>query len=1135
MATTQAEEFTALVRVNAGGGEFLDDASNLWSADFGFNTGQTYSVPSAISGTINEGLYQSERYDVPAGSELTYSFSLTNGDYTANLHFAEVWPGAFAIGARVFDVWLEGELRVDDLDVFGQVGSNAALILSLPVTVTDGQLDIGFEHGVENPKISAIEVKAARSAPDAPLTNTAPVAANDAYDINQGRVLDVNAPGVLANDTDDDGDPLAAVLETDVQHGTLILNLDGSFAYAPENDYSGPDSFSYRASDGWSNAAPVMVSLNVISGGPAENVTVIVRTWQAVDECGNSMVCSQTVLVEDTRPPVILGDLESRTVISGDPATFNVLVTGAAPLSYRWQFNETNLLSAAAGPGLVLTNVQADNAGLYYATVSNAFGVVTSAVAMLTVWERPSLTQQPSSIAVQAGQGAAFNVTATGTTPLTYQWFFDAATIPDATNSLLQVQNVQTTNAGRYVAVVTNVAGSATSQVAVLFVNVPGLLCGADRTLEFGTPWDFDTPLTHGDDITLNVLDTTTNTGCGAGFTATRTWVASDTNGLQASCSQTVTVLDTRPPALVCAPDKTVPLGEDWSFDAPVGGAAGAVVSVAYDNSLNDLSERFDPGVLEVGDEISFNEPVEHLGQIVVGFWGSGTNAGGFVGDVQARLRLYRNDGPLASGGYAAPGTLLFDSGPFSIPATPRATLRFEDFQIAAEVPLTVPLPDRLTWTIQFSGLASGDSAGLDLFSPPGVGDNRTSYWEREAAGWTEKTNGLSMDFAARLTALSRGVVVTEVGTVTNAPVGNTTAVTRSWQATDECGNSAVCSQTVTVVDMRPPLISGQPQSQTMNKGEDVTFTVAATGATPLSYQWLVDEENPLAGATGFSLLLTNVQATNNGLYSVVVSNPYGTATSAVATLNVFSAPWIVSQPVDQNVSPGDTASFAIGSAAWPSPAYQWYFNETNLLADATESTLVITNAQSEQAGQYSVAVTNDSGAVTSRLAQLTLGVPAFIAGQPQPVTVIPGQTAAFTVGPGGTPPFSFQWFFNCATPLPAATAATLVLTNVSTTDIGSYCVMVSNAYGSAFSLPAGLRVLTPPEVFFITRTGSVVTLTFSTVTNQFYTVQFMDEVNASSWSVLRKGVNRTGTGFPIVLQDLQASGAQRFYRILVE
>ena len=64
------------------------------------------------------------------------------------------------------------------------------------------------------------------------------------------------APGVLANDTDPDGDPLTAVLVTGPSHGTLTLNANGSFTYTPAANFTGTDSFTYRASDGTLNSSP---------------------------------------------------------------------------------------------------------------------------------------------------------------------------------------------------------------------------------------------------------------------------------------------------------------------------------------------------------------------------------------------------------------------------------------------------------------------------------------------------------------------------------------------------------------------------------------------------------------------------------------------------------------------------------------------------------------------------------------------------------------------------------------------------------------------------------------------------------------------------------------------------------------
>ena len=93
--------------------------------------------------------------------------------------------------------------------------------------------------------------------------NTAPVAVADSYSTAQNTALVQAAPGVLANDTDADTDPLTAVLDANVTHGSLTLNANGSFTYTPTTGYSGPDSFTYHAHDGTANSNVVTVSLTV--------------------------------------------------------------------------------------------------------------------------------------------------------------------------------------------------------------------------------------------------------------------------------------------------------------------------------------------------------------------------------------------------------------------------------------------------------------------------------------------------------------------------------------------------------------------------------------------------------------------------------------------------------------------------------------------------------------------------------------------------------------------------------------------------------------------------------------------------------------------------------------------------------
>jgi hypothetical protein len=85
------------------------------------------------------------------------------------------------------------------------------------------------------------------------------------------------------------------------------------------------------------------------------------------------------------------------------------------------------------------------------------------------------------------------------------------------------------------------------------------------------------------------------------------------------------------------------------------------------------------------------------------------------------------------------------------------------------------------------------------------------------------------------------------------------------------------------------PVITNEPEDETVGLGGSVSFTVAATGATPLIYQWFFNSTN-LPGATNCYLTFSNVQALNAGPYQAMVSNLYGAATSQVATLSVLGS-----------------------------------------------------------------------------------------------------------------------------------------------------------------------------------------------------------------------------------------------------
>ena len=193
-------------------------------------------------------------------------------------------------------------------------------------TVSDGN------GGVDSGTVSVM----VRSVADAP------VAQDDAYTTDEDTQLTVGAPGVLANDTDRDGDVLAAALVTSPSHGTVTLNANGSFVYQPTAAFNGTDSFTYRTRDGsgTSIAATVTITVRAVNDPPnCSNVRGDLRTlWPpnhrlrlvtlsgATDGDGDAVTITVGAVTQD-EPVNGLGD--------GDTAPDAVLGAGPSQVSLR--------------------------------------------------------------------------------------------------------------------------------------------------------------------------------------------------------------------------------------------------------------------------------------------------------------------------------------------------------------------------------------------------------------------------------------------------------------------------------------------------------------------------------------------------------------------------------------------------------------------------------------------------------------------------------------------------------------------------------------------------------------------------------------------------------------------------------
>jgi hypothetical protein len=262
------------------------------------------------------------------------------------------------------------------------------------------------------------------------------------------------------------------------------------------------------------------------------------------------------------------------------------------------------------------------------------------------------------------------------------------------------------------------------------------------------------------------------------------------------------------------------------------------------------------------------------------------------------------------------------------------------------------------------------------------------------------------------------------------------------------------------------PSITTQPASQTVTAGQTATFSVAATGTAPLSYQWRKNGTN-IAGATSSSYTTPATATTDSGsTFSVVITNSAGSVTSNNAVLNVnpaSTAPSITTQPANQAVTAGQTASFSVSATGTAPMTYQWRKNGSNVTGATSSSYTTPPTTTADSGSAFSVVISNSGGNVTSNNAMLTVNQSGpqgpSITTQPANQTVTAGQTATFSVVANGTAPLSYQWRMN-GTNINGATGSSYTTSTTTTAMSGeSFSVVVTNSAASVTSSNATLTV----------------------------------------------------------------------------
>lgn len=789
----------------------------------------------------------------------------------------------------------------------------------------------------------------------------------------------------------------------------------------------------------------------------------------------------------------------SRSALAGEDVTFSVLATGG-PLFYQWRFNATGAAGGVDLPGatnaiLLLAAVTTNHAGTYQVAVSNLLGYVTSLPATLTVNQfAPTITSQPSDVSAQSGDNVQFYVEAEGAPPPAYQWRFSATgaaggvDLPGETNAVLFLTSVITNQAGAYSVVVSNSAGSVTSRAAVLAVNEfpPSITSQpVNQTVNAGADVTFSAGANGSPPLTFQWRRNGTNLPGATNATlflpavhpnraGLYTVVVSNHLGFVISLPAVLTVVGGAAPVITSQPANLTLLAGDGGNLAVVATGQPAPAYQWRRNGVDLPNARFSVFSLfgvETNQSGNYTVVVSNLfGAVTSRVAVVTVNLQAPVISTQpasrtvdagstATFNVVASGGPPPSYQWLFNGEVLSGARGSSLVLSNVFTNQagLYSVMVSNEVGAVVSTPATLTvngsapiiTTQPASRTVLDGSNATFVVSATGV-PQVTFQWRFHATG---AAGGVDLP--------GRTLSVLALTSVSTNAAGEYTVVVSNLLG------AVVSEPAILTVTQQAPVITAQTTNRTVVVGSSVIFQVLAVAGPRPTYQWQREGVN-LAGATGSSLVVSNVSRANEGNYTVVVSNPLGSVTSLPITLTVvYQPPTVTGNPTNRSVLAGGTASFTVTATGSAPLFYQWRFNGVDL-PGMTNRTLVLTSVTTNQAGAYSCLVTNFGGERLSGAATLTVTVqPPAITTQPANRTVPGGTNVTFSVVANGAPPPNYQWRHN-GVDLAAATNAQLALTNVGTNHAGGYSVVVSNPFGSVTSRVATLTVIVQPTVITV-------------------------------------------------------------------
>ncbi|MFC2090109.1 immunoglobulin domain-containing protein [Bacteroidota bacterium] len=721
---------------------------------------------------------------------------------------------------------------------------------------------------------------------------------------------------------------------------------------------------------------------------------------------------------------------ESKSACVGNDVSFSVVASGAS--SYKWTLNGTDLTEGTTYQGvetsnLLVNNITSAQGGAFVCEVSGSCGSVNTEPAILTVNELVVITVQPNSQAVCYGTNIQFQVTATGT-DLSYQWIHNGTTLSSATNSTLVLSDLDAADAGTYVVTVSGACPSKTSNQAILTLR---------DTISIITP---PSGLNICEDD--NASFTVSVSGYQPSFQWKRNGVAvSDTGSFSGSASNTFGI-----------------------------SSAGIDDEAVYSCEITNMcgSENTPPATLRIKEDIVITtHPVEYYAV-------EDKNASFSVvadGDVDS-YQWYNDDGP------------ILDTGLYSGATTSILTLtgvqqaNAGDYYCILESNcsgtvisnggrLFVNLTSLITEHPEDQGYKC---IGVEVVTFDVVTDialtNPTFQWKKNGQNLVEKTDTIEGVNTASLTIYDIGL----------DDEGNYTCFVTADQGLETSESAGLLVFESTEVSLQPT-----PDTR-LCEGEDLLLVLEASGDS-LVYTWkrgttILNNGTRISGADSPILSISNVETTDDGVYTCAISGKCGPDNSSPADVTVDLQLQITKNPESDTICYKTPVSFTVQAVG--ASSYQWRKGNKDLenlgkISGAKSNTLQITGAEIDDAGTYSCFVSGNCGAESSLSATLVVKDSTVVNTSPVDKNRCQGDDVVFVIDADGSD-LEYRWtrdgvnLTDFADSISGSTTDILILSDLMPDEAGTYQAFVSGYCGSDNGTAADLivyesvKILTNPE-----------------------------------------------------------------------